>query len=337
MEDESALKIAFRNILKMGNKANTYKFALAKFLLEYSNKFTNDELKSAVKTKKSFDVQYSEIAEFFLKFYWHQECKYRIQHSDPKYTPNVIQSIRKFFGTKYISKTMDKVENSKEKTAKTLDEIEKNVFGKEANKTSNVVPRFHTVKNQNYTDMFFKNKENDRKIVLDAQIINFLKENHALLMDSVLLYCAIFLEKRNKIPRLIQKIDTGDVSRTPINKKFITLFSEQKTCFYCPQKLEKGQIHVDHFIPWSYVFENEPWNMVLACEKCNLKKSASLPEGFLVTLKRRNELLEYVKNKNKIKLKNSLLKLSFSGEWKKEIDLLYTNCKDSGFPEIKLP
>jgi len=78
MEDERALKIAFRNILKMGNKSNTYKFALAKFLLEYSNKFTYDELKSAVKIKKSFDVQYSQIAKFFLKFYWHQECKYRI-------------------------------------------------------------------------------------------------------------------------------------------------------------------------------------------------------------------------------------------------------------------
>ena len=103
MEDERVLRVAFRNILKMGNKANTYKFALAKFLLEYSNKFTHDELKLAVKTKKLFDVQYSEIAKFFLKFYWHQECKYRIQHSDPKYTPNVIQSIRKFFGTKYMS------------------------------------------------------------------------------------------------------------------------------------------------------------------------------------------------------------------------------------------
>ena len=52
MEDERVLRVAFRNILKMGNKANTYKFALAKFLLEYSNKFTYDELKLAVKTKK---------------------------------------------------------------------------------------------------------------------------------------------------------------------------------------------------------------------------------------------------------------------------------------------
>ena len=72
--------------------------------------------------------------------------------------------------------------------------------------------------------------------------------------------------------------------------------------------------------------------MVLACEKCNLKKSASLPEGFLVKLKKRNSNIQ-----NKIELKKSLLKLSFSGEWKKEIDLLYTNCKDSGLPEIELP
>ena len=72
--------------------------------------------------------------------------------------------------------------------------------------------------------------------------------------------------------------------------------------------------------------------MVLACEKCNLKKSASLPEGFLIDLKKRNS-----DDQNIPELKKSLLKLSFSGEWKKEIDLLYTNCKDSGLPEIELP
>ena len=333
MENERELLIGFRNILKMGDKSNTYKFALAKFLLEFSNKFTHDELKLAVKTKRSFDVEYSEIAKFFLKFYWHQECKYRIKHnSNPKQIPHVITYIRKFFGTNYISKTLDKVENSDEKQAKTLEKIEKNVFGKEANKTSNVIPRFHTVANQNYDDMFFKNNENERKIILDAQIVTFLKENHTLLMDSVLLHCALFLEKRNKIPRLIQKIETGDVTRIPINKKFIKLFSEQKTCFYCPQKLEKRKIHVDHFIPWSYVFENEPWNMVLSCDRCNLKKSDALPAGFL------NELLKRNKLQNKIPdLQKSLLRLSFSGKWSKEIELLYSNCKDSGFAEIQLP
>ena len=54
MENERELLIGFRNILKMGDKSNTYKFALAKFLLEFSNKFTHDELKLAVKTKRSF-------------------------------------------------------------------------------------------------------------------------------------------------------------------------------------------------------------------------------------------------------------------------------------------
>ena len=333
MEDERVLRKAFRNILKMGNKSNTYKFALAKFLLEYSNKFTREELEIAIKTKKTFNPKYREIAEFFLRFYWHQECKYRIQHnSDPGNIPHVIQSIRRYFGTKYISKNLDKVENSKKKIVKTLGDIEKDVFGKEKNKKSQVIPRFHTVKNHDYTDFFFNNDEDNRRIIIDAKIISFLKENHALLMDSVLLHCSIFLEKRNKIPRLIQKIDTGHVSRVPINKKFIKIFSKQKTCFYCPQKLENSKIHVDHFIPWSYIYENEEWNMVLACERCNLKKSYSLPKGFLIELKKRNS-----DDQNIPELKKSLLRLSFSGEWKKELDLLYTNCKDSGFPEKKLP
>ena len=75
MEDERALKIAFRNILKMGNKSNTYKFALAKFLLEYSNKFTRDELKLAVKTKKSLrhGVDFGFGADIIHTMIFHQD------------------------------------------------------------------------------------------------------------------------------------------------------------------------------------------------------------------------------------------------------------------------
>ena len=37
-------------------------------------------------------------------------------------------------------------------------------------------------------------------------------------------------------------------------------------------------VHVDHFIPWSFIPEDEAWNLVLACNECNCKKSDSLAQ-----------------------------------------------------------
>lgn len=50
---------------------------------------------------------------------------------------------------------------------------------------------------------------------------------------------------------------------------------QEDRCFYCGKKLDKN-IHVDHFIPWTFVKNDNLWNFVLTCPKCNLRKSDSL-------------------------------------------------------------
>lgn len=64
------LENLFIHIISKGKKDNTYKFALAKFLLDYSLKLQDIE-----DTK----IYYDEISEAFLKYYWFQECKYKIK------------------------------------------------------------------------------------------------------------------------------------------------------------------------------------------------------------------------------------------------------------------
>ena len=58
----------FRKIILKGRKYNSYKFALAKFLLDYSNSNKCEE----VEDKK---IDYRVIANAFLDYYWEQVCK----------------------------------------------------------------------------------------------------------------------------------------------------------------------------------------------------------------------------------------------------------------------
>ncbi|MFD0824421.1 HNH endonuclease domain-containing protein [Neobacillus sp. M.A.Huq-85] len=57
-------------------------------------------------------------------------------------------------------------------------------------------------------------------------------------------------------------------------------------------KKEKRNTHVDHFIPWSFIQNDNLWNLVIACQKCNLQKSDKIAEEkFLDHLLERNQKL----------------------------------------------
>ena len=83
--DDADLRARFNSIMTKGAKTNTYKFALAKFMLEYTDKFTESQLLNMAENNQPATVDYSDTAMEFLRYYWHQECKYRIrQNSDPR-------------------------------------------------------------------------------------------------------------------------------------------------------------------------------------------------------------------------------------------------------------
>jgi CRISPR/Cas system Type II protein with McrA/HNH and RuvC-like nuclease domain len=103
-----------------------------------------------------------------------------------------------------------------------------------------------------------------------------------------------------------------------------------QNCFYCedPLPTDNRLVHVDHVIPWSYIYEDELWNLVLAHEKCNRKKYNSLPsDNFLTKLIDRN--LKFT-NINNI-FKKSILKLDLIENHEKAIKKHYQNCRDYGF------
>ncbi|WP_271712779.1 HNH endonuclease domain-containing protein [Anaeromicropila herbilytica] len=102
---------------------------------------------------------------------------------------------------------------------------------------------------------------------------------------------------------------------------------EEHTCFYCGKELDHGDIHVDHFIPWSFIKDDNLWNLVLSCPKCNLKKSDRLtPDLFVDNLIERNHMI--------IEKSAELISPSYQ---EKKLRLIYYWAKCNGYHDIWTP
>jgi len=74
------------------------------------------------------------------------------------------------------------------------------------------------------------------------------------------------------------------VERTKLDRrkltKYLAVLLEVGTscCFYCEKAVSSADAHIDHVIPWSFLFEDPLWDLVAACAQCNSGKSDWLPE-----------------------------------------------------------
>lgn len=93
--------------------------------------------------------------------------------------------------------------------------------------------------------------------------------------------------------KLLDKLERSTPKRSDLSvyREILSNEFEQHNCFYCGRKLI-GKIHVDHFIPWSFIKEDKIWNFVLACASCNIKKKNMLPSKYhIAVIERRNIVL----------------------------------------------
>lgn len=164
--------------------------------------------------------------------------------------------------------------------------------------------------------------------------MKFFIQYRILLEKFVVLEWAKFLDGIRTSPGIISKIEDPVFDRMSLKPQEKILKKFFKDCFYCGRDLDDlpkdVKIHVDHFIPRSYVAEDELWNLVLSCSECNLNKSDSLAVDFKENLMKYNKLA-----KIKIEeLKKSLKNLDNGFGWEQEVNRIYDNCLEYGFTEI---
>ena len=330
----------FMHIITQSSKDNTYKFAFARFLLEY----VENETKKEVPLKK--------IAEGFLKYYWPQICNSKLfqsakdaQSTDKKGKPLIVKILRKEFPEPYYPQTFEKILNEEnKKISKTIDAIEKKCLKvvtfafqriKEGNENLDLATMFFAYKitgkkdsrpDQVYVDL-------DYGIILNPHAIDFLKRHNRLLKNTVILEWAKFLEPYNiGYPKIIHSIESEYESRN-LTKERKLLDKIENKCFYCNEH-NSDKLEVEHVIPYSYLKHNKMWNLTLACKKCNCKKLGSLPEPkseWMQQIHARNK-----KFRNKINLLDVHLK-ELGDDSETKMDIMYDLATSQGFIERKMP
>ncbi len=181
-------------ILVNSNKDNTYKFAFAKFLLDYSRDNTDTH------------VDYLTIAEYFLKYYWPQTKLKIKQIPQAGQTLEIMNIIKDQFDDSYYNNTLSYVKRSEpEKIKKCIRQIAKKCF-------HNVTWRFQRVKIPQTAEIraFFKYEigreiNRNRKFVdlnagidLNPDAMKFFKNHNKAMMIKVMQEWIRFLKKLNK-------------------------------------------------------------------------------------------------------------------------------------------
>lgn len=141
-------------------------------------------------------------------------------------------------------------------------------------------------------EMFYSFSKKGEYIQLNPVMYEFVCK-HKIAIEKMNYYeWARYLERINSddvMDHLLTKIDES-AKRSNLDYYRNILFEEfENKCFYCGKSLANNKVHVDHFIPWSFIKDDNLWNFVLACPKCNESKKDKLaPKAQLDLLVQRN-------------------------------------------------
>lgn len=268
-------------------KRNTYKFGLIKSILDNLFNCTHDDY-------GGYRLSYDDIFGKFTINYWNLVLKYHLKQmrSDGRTEISKIESILLTASEENdLIKTLDFNSLSQTDRSKVVNQVSiacrKNVIG------------------ALYSDMEgtlygFDLKENG--IILAEKGYDFMLKYKTELEKLNYYAWAKFMEKINEddvLVRVLDKLELSTPKRDDLSMYREVLYKEfeECNCFYCGKKLSSlnSGIHVDHFIPWSYVKDDKLWNFVLSCPKCNERKNNKIPsEKYLGILISRNEQMKDV-------------------------------------------
>lgn len=298
-------------------KRNTYKFGLIKSLL--------DSVFSGEVTEQGVRHSYEELFGRFAYNYWNLVVKYdlRQMRKDGKSEFSKVELILK-----------DAIKGNEILTNLEFESLDSDTKYKIIKQVTAECKRF--VIGALYDDFdgiiySFNLKEDG--IVLNPRVYDFMLKYKAELEKLNYYAWARFLEQINDdnvLVRVIDKLELATPKREDLSvyREILRREFEENTCFYCGKKLGKN-IHVDHFIPWSFVKDDKLWNFVLSCAKCNERKSNRLPkQDFLIRIEERNKGIQVTDN--------IIVQKDFEGYSQDLLNRMWKYAKMSGLKEVEM-
>ena len=117
----------------------------------------------------------------------------------------------------------------------------------------------------------------NQTINLDKNWLRYLRQNLAIIEGWVDINWAQYLQRKNpSVTNILFKLKFED-KRESFSKPIITVWDHLSNrglkCIYSNQTLKESK-SIDHYLPWSFVAHNEPWNLVpVSTNKTNINSS----------------------------------------------------------------
>lgn len=266
-------------------KRNTYKFGLIKSLL--------DNIFNGKRREEGVFYFYEELFERFAENYWNLVVKYdlRQMRKDGKSIYSKVETI--FLNEIEIQPIIRSFEFC------SIDECtrEKIIAKLTAECKTCVVGALY----EDFDGVIYSFDLKEKGLTLNYCIYDFLLKYKAEIEKLNYYSWARFLEQINDdrvLLRVINKLELATPRRgdLTIYREILRREFQEDTCFYCGKRLQR-KIHVDHFIPWSFVKDDKMWNFVLSCPNCNERKNNRIPgKDYVVLIEKRNQIMRLSKN-----------------------------------------
>ena len=284
-------------IIEQMNNDNTYKLSWGRALVECV--YFEDYIKKEDKVFISFD----SIAFRMLKYYWNQLFFFHLKQAPYKdkepiicqdtyklieiYKKDTASSIPIWFDEAYDHF----MKNDKDTFNKILKHISKTLH-------ENVSWRFKNISNGVLEIYEIHKKES--LVSIDIDNATALKEYSTIISKLLNYKWAQLLEKFNYQPKIASKVN--GISEAKLRRNSLTKYKEELLKefegreiidFYTGKPIAYEDISIDHVIPWSFMYSDDIWNLVITSKSYNSSKSNSIPSDEIIErLKNRNNKLE---------------------------------------------
>lgn len=284
-------------IIEQMNNDNTYKLAWGRAIVECVY-FEDYEINNS-----QVNISFDKIAFRMLKYYWNQLFFFNLKQSPYKdkdpiickdtqllidlYKENTNSSIPIWFDEAYEYFT----KNENEIFTKTLKHIAKTLH-------ENVSWRFKNIPNA-VLEIYNLDKKQSL-VIMNLNDSIALKEYSTIISKLLNYKWAQLLEKFNYAPKIASKVNgisEAKLRRNSLSKYKDELLKEfegkEIIDFYTGKPISYDDISIDHVIPWSFMYSDDIWNLVITSKSFNSSKSNSIPSDEIIErLKDRNNKLE---------------------------------------------
>jgi hypothetical protein len=260
-------------LMRHAKKSATYKPALLKALVR------------CCQQSQDFHISLDAIGREFTKLYWNQTVVYHLRQAASLSKESTAVKLIRRTSEAYATRDLARLPAAgRAKIDRQMSQL----------LTVNVLSAFHSSRPPSMP-LLYNWTPGESEVVITPQARALLADQAPALELIANFYWAEFLEGCNRLaPRIVQKVSRDGASRRSLQKYLKILQAESDPqCFYCTLPLgDQLAATVDHVIPWSFLLEDDLWDLVLACSKCNGRKLDWLPsELFIQKLILRNRTL----------------------------------------------